>query len=139
MATGNPRRRRAPKTEIIHAADTNIVIYACQSDGARLVPWTGHPDAAVASVTRIEALGFTGITPSEGIAIRSFLVKCLSCPLDDEVIERAVYLRKQKRMKLGDAIIAATALEYDLPLVTRNEDDFKHITSLQVINPFASS
>ena len=41
-------------------------------------------------------------------------------------------------MKLGDAIIAATALEYGVPLVTRNEGDFKHITGLQVINPFAA-
>jgi hypothetical protein len=40
-------------------------------------------------------------------------------------------------MKLGDAIIAATALEYGVPLVTRNEGDFKHIVGLQVINPFA--
>jgi predicted nucleic acid-binding protein len=41
-------------------------------------------------------------------------------------------------MGLGDAIIAATALEYDLPLVTRNEDDFKHIAELKIINPFTN-
>jgi toxin FitB len=41
-------------------------------------------------------------------------------------------------MKLGDAIIAATALEHGVPLVTRNVDDFKHIPGLQVINPFAA-
>jgi len=40
-------------------------------------------------------------------------------------------------MKLGDAVIAATALEYGVPLVTRNVDDFKHIPGLQIINPFA--
>jgi len=39
-------------------------------------------------------------------------------------------------MKLGDAIIAATALEYGLPLATRNTVDFRHIDSLQIINPF---
>lgn len=39
-------------------------------------------------------------------------------------------------MKLGDAIIAATAVEYGVPLVTRNVDDFKHISSLRIINPF---
>jgi toxin FitB len=45
--------------------------------------------------------------------------------------------RQQKPMKLGDAIIAATAIEYGLKLVTRNTRDFRHITSLQTINPFA--
>jgi predicted nucleic acid-binding protein len=27
----------------------------------------------------------------------------------------------------------------DLPLVTRNEEDFKHLTGLRVVNPFAST
>jgi len=40
---------------------------------------------------------------------------------------------------LADAIIAATALLHNLPLVTRNEEDFKHVTSLRVVNPLASS
>ena len=62
----------------------------------------------------------------------------LSYPLDDEVIESAVRLRQQKRMKLGDAIIGATALEYGVPLVTCNMDDFKNIPGLQLINPFAT-
>lgn len=52
------------------------------------------------------------------------------------MIERAIRLRQQKKMKLGDAIIAATALEFGLPLVTRNVDDFKHVAGLEIINPF---
>jgi predicted nucleic acid-binding protein len=36
-------------------------------------------------------------------------------------------------------IIAATALVHDLPLVTRNEEDFKDVTGLRVVNPFAST
>lgn len=42
-------------------------------------------------------------------------------------------------MKLGDAIIAATALGYGQALVTRNVDDFKHIVGLQLINPFTAN
>src|SRR5688572_7292084 len=106
--------------------DTNIVIYACQPGGDWLSPWTSHPDAAVASVTRIEALGFARISPAEDTAIRNFFTICLNYSLDPEVIEQAITLRQQKKMTLADAIIAATALEYDVPLVTRNEGDFKH-------------
>jgi predicted nucleic acid-binding protein len=40
-------------------------------------------------------------------------------------------------MRLADAIIAATALVHNLPLVTRNEDDFKHVPGLRIVNPFA--
>lgn len=59
--------------------------------------------------------------------------------MDERVIERAITLRQQKKMSLADAIIAATALAHDLPLVTRNVDDFKHIAGLILINPFAAS
>lgn len=118
--------------------DTNIVIDTCKSAGAWLSPWTRHPAAACASVTRVEALGYTGISAEEDEAIRDFLGEVLSYALDDGVIEAAVRLRQQKRMKLGDAIIAATALEYGVPLVTRNVNDFKHIPGLEIINPFVS-
>ncbi len=54
------------------------------------------------------------------------------------MIQQAIRLRQQKKMKLGDAIIAAaTAVVYDIPLVTRNVDDFKHIPGLDLRNPFA--
>ena len=42
------------------------------------------------------------------------------------------------RRKYGRyAIIAAAALETDSELVTRNEQDFRGIQGLRVINPFA--
>lgn len=116
--------------------DTNVVIYSCQADGGWLAQWTGHADAAIASVTRVEALGFVEIAPAEESAIREYLGRCPAYPLDEGVIERAIRLRQQKKMKLGDAIIAATALEFGLPLVTRNVDDFKHVAELEIINPF---
>ena len=40
-------------------------------------------------------------------------------------------------MGLADAIIAATALVHELPLVTRNEEGFKHVAGLRFVNPFA--
>ncbi|CAN5393106.1 hypothetical protein BH10BAC3_BH10BAC3_30350 [soil metagenome] len=40
-------------------------------------------------------------------------------------------------MKLGDAIIAATALVHNLTLLSPNTADFKNITGLVVIDPHA--
>jgi hypothetical protein len=117
--------------------DTNIVIHACQPGGEWLAPWTTHPESAIASVTQIEALGYTGISSVEESAILDFIRSSPIYALDDEVIGQAIHLRQQKKMKLGDAIIAATALAYGMPLVTRNEDDFKHITGLDLRNPFS--
>ncbi|QEP42990.1 hypothetical protein D5085_07580 [Ectothiorhodospiraceae bacterium BW-2] len=41
----------------------------------------------------------------------------------------------QRKMSLGDAVIAATALEYQQTLATRNIDDFEWIEGLRLINP----
>ena len=45
-------------------------------------------------------------------------------------------IRKKQKIKLPDAIIAATALVYELSLVSRNVSDFKNIDGLQLINPW---
>jgi predicted nucleic acid-binding protein len=57
-------------------------------------------------------------------------------PLSDAVVDRSIELRRSRKMPLPDAIIAATALENDIPLVTRNTKDFRHIPDLEIVNPF---
>ena len=44
-------------------------------------------------------------------------------------------IRKAHKIKLPDAVIAATELAYDLILMTRNISDFKKIEELNLINP----
>ena len=50
-------------------------------------------------------------------------------------MDSAIGLRQRRAIRLGDAIIAATALEHDLSLVTRNTDDFEWIDDLSFVNP----
>ena len=54
---------------------------------------------------------------------------------NDSVIERTIEIRKHYRIKLPDAVIAATALVNNFTLLTRNIVDFKHIENLNVVNP----
>lgn len=57
-------------------------------------------------------------------------------PIDQPVLDGAVALRWQRRMSLGGAIIAATALVHDLTLLTRNVNDFRWIAGMGLLNPF---
>jgi predicted nucleic acid-binding protein len=116
--------------------DTNIVIYACRPGGEWLAPWTEHPQACIASLTKIEALGFAEIKPDEEQAINELFGTCIVHALDEAVIDRAVLVRRGPKIGTLDAIIAATALENDVVLVTRNVDDFKGVQGLRVLNPF---
>ena len=71
-------------------------------------------------------------------SLQAIIAASVEIPLDDEIIVQAISLRRLKKMSLGDSIIAATALEYGVPLVTRNDFDFKHIDGLVLINPFVN-
>jgi len=58
-------------------------------------------------------------------------------PLNEIVTEKTIELKRSfRKMKLGDAIIAATAIADSLALITRNVDDFKFIPDFTVINPY---
>jgi toxin FitB len=54
-----------------------------------------------------------------------------------EIISTAIALRQQKRMGLGDSIIAATGLVHTLTIATRNIKDFQWIPNLNLIDPLS--
>ena len=62
-------------------------------------------------------------------------------PLSQAVIERFAIVRgalpRQIRQQIGDIdiLIAATALEHELTLLTRNLSDFQHIPDLNLYQP----
>ena len=55
--------------------------------------------------------------------------------LTDNVVEVCIEIRKKYKTKLPDAIIAATALVYNLVVISRNISDFKNISGLKVVDP----
>jgi predicted nucleic acid-binding protein len=86
-------------------------------------------------VSRIEVLGFSNSIEEEESFI-SFFSDLQILSLDEAVIQKSIQIRKQKRIKLGDAIIAATAMVHNLKLITRNVVDFNGIDDLELINSF---
>lgn len=118
--------------------DTNVLIGATSPgpDGPRFQRWLADPSATVGVLSRIETLGFHRITAQESAALAEMLGTLPELALSEPVVVRAIALRQQRRMGLGDAVIAATALVHDIPLVTRNMQDFKHVAGLRLIDPF---
>lgn len=85
-------------------------------------------------ISKIEVLGFN--TPIEHYQLLiDFMNDASVLDLTDSVVEKSIELRKEYKTKLPDAIIAATALVYNLVLITRNNSDFKNIEGLKLINP----
>lgn len=117
--------------------DTNTVIGAASPNNVALATRVVAAPYANSVVTRIEALGFHRISPEDKADLEAFLSGGAQLSLDAEIAEKAVQLRQERRMSLGDSIIAATALIRDLPLWTRNVSDFKHIVGLELRDPFS--
>jgi predicted nucleic acid-binding protein len=119
--------------------DSNIIIYAVDPTDTYCAQYVQRPDACIASITRIEVLGFPRFDQLEAERQKRLAQLVSSLPemgLDEEVIQRAISLRRDRKMSLADSIIAATALQHQMSLVTRNIDDYKHVQGLTLINPF---
>jgi hypothetical protein len=116
--------------------DSNIIIYAAQPDNAAFREFVARHAPAVSAVSYVEVLGYHRLTEQERQHFEVFFAAALVLPLSQDVLEQAVKLRQLRKMTLGDALVAATALAHGLTLVTRNVDDFKWIAGLSLLNPF---
>jgi len=113
--------------------DTNIFIYLANSTLA--IQAIKDTDLAFPSIVKLEALGYAQITVAEQSYLEALFAECQQLELEESIVQRAIRLRQQSRMSLGDSIVAASALEYGCELWTANEEDFAHIEGLQVHNP----
>ena len=93
-------------------------------------------DPIISVVTKIEILGWFNATEQQLQPLRDFMKIVKKLPINKAVINETIIIRQQKRISLGDAIIAATALVHNLAIISRNTVDFKDIADLQVIDPY---
>lgn len=115
--------------------DSNIIIYSLQPQNENLTNWLNGHSLYVSAISQLEVLGYHKITQDEISFAQRYFSNCYTIPIQQNIIDKAVSLRQLKSMSIGDAIIAATAIVYELPLVTANSKDFKHIEKLELINP----
>jgi len=90
-------------------------------------------------ISRIEVLGFDA-TEEELLELRGFLSFGVIHHLTEDITEKVISIRQQakanqKKNKLLDVIIGATALVHNHVLITSNVEDFDSISELKVLNP----
>ena len=72
---------------------------------------------------------------SEEAKFNLFIDNSIIHEIDNETVNRTIKLRKTYKIKLPDALIAATCLVNNLSIITLNTRDFEVIKGLQVITP----
>jgi toxin FitB len=89
----------------------------------------------VPTIVIAEMLSYPKLTNEERMIIKGFVSNFEIIPLDFSIAEIGGMLRSKYKIKLPDAIIAATAIYYNSPLSTFNARDFKKIKELRLISP----
>jgi toxin FitB len=116
--------------------DSNLIIYSADPEYPALRHLLAEEPGYISAVTIVETLGYPDLTPDQRRHNENAIRLQRVLPVTDAVIARAVALRRERRMKLGDSLIAATVLEAGIPLLfTRNVKDFVHLPGVTVINP----
>ena len=114
--------------------DSNIIIYLSK----REVPLSfldQFDEHFISVITYMEVLGYQFRNPKEEEFIREMIEVFRILFIDQKIAVLAIEIRRKRRIKLPDAIIAATAKAINLCLVTRNIHDFEKV-EIKIANPF---
>jgi predicted nucleic acid-binding protein len=79
-------------------------------------PWRKNHDT-----NEIELLSFATLSQTDEQLIRSHLDLLYRLPLEQEVSEKTIWLRRQHRLKIPDAIVAASAWAINAVLLTNDK------------------
>ncbi len=103
--------------------DTNVLIDYLAGIKAARDELSRHNDPAISAITWMEVM-VGAADDRESARLRWFLSGFTRVPIDDEVSELAVAIRREHRLRLPDTIIWASARRSGRILVTRNTKDF---------------
>lgn len=117
--------------------DTNVVIYLLNNRLPQsALNKLSSVIAELSLITKIELLGYHKITLPQQQAIENFISSSILHPITEDIADRSIIIRKQFNIKTPDAIIAATAMEHNLVLLTHNTNDFAKVAGLQIADPY---
>ncbi len=115
--------------------DSNILIYSIKPEYVSLARYlqANEDVVRVSLFSTLEVLGFNRLLPEDKQLFEEYFQSAEILPITSGIVTQAIRLKQQRKRSPGDAIIAATALIYELPVLTNNTTDFLTIPGLRVI------
>lgn len=101
--------------------DTNIVLNLLAGNH-RLASLFQGKTIFLSFIVELELLSFPQLGAEEAVVIQSFVRDCIILDRIPEIKKHCLYIRQKYRLKLADSLIAATAMTYQLPLITADKD-----------------
>jgi predicted nucleic acid-binding protein len=110
--------------------DTNVLIHLLNNN-ADVVEFLDEKYVIISSITELELYG-KQMSPAELEIISSLIDSCIVVDLIQPIKKIVIQLKQKYNIKLPDAIIAATSIYYDVPLVTF-DTNFQNIEEIKLI------
>lgn len=118
--------------------DSNLVICSVRPEYPGLRRLVSADGYAASVITIVEVLGCHKLSQLARGELEKFFAATEILPITDAIVASAVTLRQSRKMSLGDALIATTALTAGRTLLTHNTRDFAWVAGLTVIDPLAA-
>jgi hypothetical protein len=113
-----------------YLADTNVLLYVIAGNpGVREYI---HNEFYISEITEIELLGNKGITELQFKYRSTIIQNCTIVSISENIKQLAIQLKQNYTLKIPDAIIAATSIYLNFPLLTADKD-FKKIKELDLV------
>ena len=121
----------------MYTLDTNVLIYHFRGDteATKSLEYLLKNENSffISIITKIELFCYPEITQKEITLFKDFLQNAVVIYLDNTIADFVTEIRKNYKLKLPDATIAATAIYTNSTLITRNIKDFEKIKKLDII------
>ena len=121
---------------IKYLLDTNLVLGLLKASPEVVDMVTSRgllaSSCAFSAVTRMELLGYPSITNDEERVITDRLSKFIYLPITSEIEDLAITLRRNRKVKLPDALVAATAMYHGLELLTLDKALLKVVNQASI-------
>jgi tRNA(fMet)-specific endonuclease VapC len=117
--------------------DTNAVVTLLNGTSAIASRVSSASWLGISVITRLEFLAYSKMSPGDEELFERFCARVDTVGLtnaDTELLGTAVRLRRERGLKLPDAIIAATAIVQHAAMVTADED-FGRVEGLRIVHP----
>ena len=114
-----------------YLVDTNVLIHLGNGDKA-ITEFLQNKVLFVSFISEMELLSKPGLSSQNIKTLQSMIDNCILVDFNHEIKSEAIKLRRHYKLKLPDAIVAATAKYLDIPLLT-SDKDFRKVSGMELI------
>ena len=122
-----------------YLTDTSAVIkYLNQTFSVAAIKFIDNlltTESNISFISEIELQVWKPLNEDDLVVYQKFVAASNVYGINKDIISKTIELRRDHKLKIADAIIAATALVNDLTLIADNDKDFLKVPSLQYMNP----